>query len=160
MAGKSRHYQLRALTASHLQRAVFLLQLLQRFSELLPSLLFQSRAWKWKRGLEGLHPQILLIRRHSREEERWRHADRQKSRQTWRQTDRQVGRQTTMLSIISPGFSLSPWAHTSRAAHWACVSSLVRLGKSLTNEVQRFKAAIFQMTHSESVKLMYWSPSL
>lgn len=41
------HFTLRVLTSSHLQRAVFLLQLLQRFSELLPSLFFQSRACKW-----------------------------------------------------------------------------------------------------------------
>lgn len=112
----SRHWQanpaiffLCALTSSHLQRAVFLLQLLHRISELLPSLLFQRRAWKSKKGLEWLHPYVEMA--NTQQEGGEVMSCRQTgSRQVGRQAGRQVGRTRTMLSIISPDVSLNLWA--------------------------------------------------
>lgn len=68
-----------ALTTSHLQGAVLLLQLLQRFGELLPSLFLQSRACK-RREERGEH---VLVCRTGGEQERGK-----VDVQTDRQTDR------------------------------------------------------------------------
>lgn len=46
LEGGTKRYPIWKLASSHLQWAVFLLQLLQRVSELLPSFLFQSAACK------------------------------------------------------------------------------------------------------------------
>lgn len=100
--------QLCALTTSHLQGAVFLLQLCQSFSELLPSLFLQSGACE-RRHDQGEYIFRFKHRRTDRwrEEKSCRQTGKQATMETDGQTDRQVGRQTTMLSIISPGLSLN-----------------------------------------------------
>lgn len=135
--GNHKSYPIWKLASSHLQWAVFLLQLLQRVGELLPSFLFQSGACK-REGCSDYVP--TWSQPAGQAWQRWggAHADTEVSRQTWRRTLRKVSRRT-MLSIISS--SLAPEAVVTSPSYKVLTKAVIQLwggkGTSWASGMQR-----------------------
>lgn len=89
----------------------------------------------------------------------------QTDKQTGKRADMETGRQTgrqavnNAVNYFTWPLSESLRSHLSRSSTEVLLLCFVRPRKSFTSEVQRFNAAIFHMTHSESFKLMYKSSS-